>query len=76
MNFPTAIKFTPNGDVVVVGFDNGEVLFYDCKVSNVDQNISLNRLELISLEPVSNPVLSMEFSEAQDCLAISYGILA
>jgi len=48
--------------MILIGFDNGELEFYNSFIQSMDLNFSLNKIDMINLEHVNSPVLSLEFS--------------
>ncbi len=59
--------------MILIGFDNGELEFYNSFIQSMDLNFSLNKIDMINLEHVNSPVLSLEFSLNSEYLAVSYG---
>jgi len=79
-NTPTAIKFSPDGSLLVIGFMNGDVILFDYKIDKntygkVGEKYELPQLNLTaSLKDADTrtPVLNIEFSPKADFLAVSY----
>jgi len=77
---PTAIKFSPDGDLLVVGFQTSLVFVLDSKMQKNTMGKITDRYQLPTLDillPIKDketktPVLSVEFSAKGDMLAISY----
>lgn len=79
-NTPTAIRFSPDGSLLVIGFMNGDVILFDYKI---DKNTYGRMGEKFELPPLTmaaslkdtdtrTPVLNIEFSPKADFLAVSY----
>lgn len=77
---PTAIKFSPDGDLLVIGHQNSHLLVLDSKMQKNTMGKITDRYQLPTLELLMSikdketkaPVLSVEFSAKGDMLAISY----
>ncbi|CAD8183513.1 unnamed protein product [Paramecium pentaurelia] len=77
---PTAIRLSPDGDLLVIGFQNSMVVIMDSKIQKNTMGKVSERYLLPSLDIIMNikdkdnktPVLNIEFSHKGDMLAISY----
>jgi WD40 repeat protein len=77
---PTAIKFSPDGDFLVIAFQISLVLIIDSKMQKNLQAKTQERYSLPSLDMLMSikdkdtktPVVNIEFSPKGDMLAISY----
>ena len=77
---PTAVKFSPDGDLLVIGFQISIVMILDSKIQKNTMGKITDRYQLPSLDilmsikdkDTKTPVLSIEFSARGDMLAISY----
>ena len=77
---PTCIKFTPDGQLLVIGFEHGAIEIYGCqmkrqvtgtagsKFSRPDMDIK----QTIKDKETRTAVLNMEFSSSGDYMAASY----
>lgn len=69
--------FSPDGTLLVVGFETGTVMFFDTKMSSqnleVNQNYYLPKLEsVLTIRTGVTPVLAIKFSAQSDFVCISY----
>ena len=76
----SAIKLSPKGNFLVVGLEGGGVMLAEIKIekSLYAKEYSINNLEFKPLnegEYDKTAVLSIEFSENEKILAISFGIV-
>lgn len=70
-------SFSPDGMLLVVGFESGVIMIFDTKMSSqkleVNENYYLPKLEaLMTIRSGTTPVLLAKFSIFSDFLAISY----
>ena len=75
---PTCIRFSPDGDNLAVGFENGNLIFYDSSVidayyeSEIDEDhFNLRNFEILYSENLKIPIINLEFSESGKFIAIS-----
>lgn len=73
---PTAIKFSPDGDLMIIGFSNGDLQYFDSKIHKNSENNqpSLKMLdgETRDKSVVGSAVIMIEFSAKGEMLAVSY----
>jgi WD40 repeat protein len=76
---PTAVKFNKDGDIIVIGFSDGLVIFLDSKIikSNQGKNDEKYIIPTLSLiqkhkQDKKAAILNIEFSESGEHLAISF----
>lgn len=80
MALPTCIKFNREGDILVIGFSDGLLIFYDCKIvkpnmANSEEKYltpTLNEIQKNNKLEKKSAVLNIEFSETGEYLAVSY----
>ena len=79
---PTAIKFSPEGELLIIGFANGDLQYFDSKIKKnthgkLSEKYEQPTLKLLDgeIRDKSSPgtaVLNIEFSAKGEMLAVSY----
>ncbi len=76
----SCIKFSPNGNVLVLGFFDGTIMFLDSKITKTMHGKTEERYQPPSLDIINNfkqdsskvSVLDIEFSRTGEYVAVSY----
>jgi WD40 repeat protein len=80
---PSAVKYSPDGDILIIGSVNGRLMLLDSQMqknphSAEDEQpfiISLEQLPFDNDQNISNTVLNIEFSSKGEMMVVSYGTL-
>lgn len=78
---PSAVKYSPDGDILIIGSINGRLMLLDSQMqknphSAEDEQpfiISLEQLPFDNDQNISNTVLNIEFSSKGEMMVVSYG---
>jgi len=77
---PTVVKFTPDGDILVVGFLNGQITLLDAQIqqqpysgfSEDEKTLSLAELPFENDPKQNNAILNIEFSSQGQIMVVSF----
>ena len=68
----SVLNFSPNGKILVIGFNNGEIRLYECKISKFQSmEFSLKFCQVFHSK-VPSTVINIEFSTLSTYFAFSY----